>query len=150
MKLAYILSTIMLLTFSACASMSNDVVEGHKKPVKMIYIWDADGHTDINLLNGLKGEAGAFLRSNGFALAADADSTDAYLKITVIDAYRDGDRGKSYIKARLYILDSSDNTTIYDATYEASASGGGFDGPEYPIQKFVEGVLADFVKEQRK
>ena len=146
----YILKLFVLVVavaaLSACAGTADNVAKHSAKPVKTIYVWDADRHTDIALLTGLKGEAGAYLRSKGFMLSADPAVTDAYLKISVTDAYRDADKGRSYIKARLYILDATDNSVIYDRTYEADASGGGVDGPEYPIRKFIEEAMREFVK----
>jgi len=137
---------ISLASLSSCASNEATVVEGREKQIKALFVWDADGATDFTLLNNLKGETMMYLRRKGFAISADPDKTDAYVKITVFDATRDPDKKRSYIKARLYIIDAADNSVMYDRTYDASAYGGGFDGPEYPVVDFVEGVLGDFAR----
>ena len=138
---------LAVFALASCAGEKNAVVEGRMKHIKSLYVWDADGATDIALLNGLKAETMAYLGSRGFTMSADPEKTDAYVKITVYDAERNADKGKSYLNARLYILDASDNTIIYDSTSDESASGGGFEGPEYPVRDFVEDALRDFMRD---
>jgi len=143
---SFLLVLLALTALSSCAGNESAVVEGRTEHIKSLYVWEADGATDIGLLNALKGETMSYLNSKGFTISADPDKTDAYVKISVYDAERSGDKGRSYMRARLYILDASDNTIIYDTTNDAGASGGGFDGPEYPVRDFVEDALRDFVR----
>jgi hypothetical protein len=133
---------VMLIAVAGCASQE----AARKGPapgahqVNSVYIWDADGHTDLTLLRDLKAEAAIFMKTMGKAVSDDPEATDAFIKITVLDASKDEDSGRTSVKARLYILDARDNNVIYDTTYKARGKG------DYPARGFVKGALEDFVK----
>ena len=129
-----------LFMLAACGHQA--ATDKGTRQVKTVYLWDADGYTDLALLRGLKAEAASYLKTNGVAVSDDPAATDAYLKITVLGAGKDEDTGKASVKARLYILDASDNSTVYDATYEAKGRG------DYPVKEFVRGALKGFIGDE--
>jgi type IV pilus biogenesis protein CpaD/CtpE len=140
LKKLFVLVALSAL-LSACAGNKTQAVNNAPaKPVNTVYIWDADGHTDLALLRGLKAEAVSYMRSKGVVVSDNPEATDAYLKVTVIDAVKDEDANSAYIKARLYILSASDSSIIYDMTYEVKAKG------DYPARKFVQGALKGYFK----
>ncbi len=112
--------------------------------IKVVYLWDADGHIDLSLLRALKDEAAKDMKDKGLSVSDNPDATDAYVKITVLEGSRDADKGKSFLKARLYVVDGSDQSVVYDRTAEASASGGGDNGPDYPVADVVRALLKDY------
>jgi len=133
----------LLVVLAGCADQggAKPLVTGGRQ-IHTLYLWDADGHTDIALLNALKTETANNLKSHGYTISNDADKTDAYVKITVLDAYRSADKRSAYIKARVYVVASEDGRMLFDNQYESWASGGTkFVAPEYPVDKFVKGVL---------
>jgi hypothetical protein len=113
------------------------------KDVQVVYLWDVDGHIDLDLLRAMKAEATRELKEKGFRVSAEAGATECYVKLTVINANRNGDLHKSYIRARMYLLNAQDSSTLYDKTAEAWATGGSYEGPEYPVKE----VVAELVKE---
>lgn len=133
------LSISLLIVISACAPRVagrlsvNDV----NKKVHTLYIWDADGHTDLALLRGLKAEAGKQLSAAGYTVATDPDVAQAYVKVTVDDAMKEGSPS---IMGRLYIVDSADQSIIYDKTCEARSGKEG-----YPFESFIGCALSEFV-----
>jgi hypothetical protein len=112
--------------------------------IKTVYLWDADGHTDLTLLRGLKAQAARELRAKGLIVSDNPTATDAYVKITVIDANRDDAAGTSFIKARLYTISAVDNQTLYDKTAEARAKGAKEEAPAYPIEEEVRELLSEY------
>ena len=124
------------------AKTKADVVTPGKQ-VKTLYIWDADGHTDLTLLRALKAGAKKELNTRGFIVTDDPNANEAFVKITVLDAFRDADKGKSYIKARMYFVDAMDNGVFYDKTAEARVSGHG-ETVDYPVGALVTVLLSDY------
>ena len=143
-------AALFLLLLSGCAMQDGSMkplVTADAAKVKTVYVWDADGYTDMNLLRELKTEAQRQLKEKGLLISDNAASTDAYVKITVIDGKRDADTKRSFIKARLYALGSMTGELIYDKTAEATAKGGKqFEGPEYPVRDEVKELLSDWPK----
>ena len=149
--LAPLLLAAVFLVFTACASTGPAAkpAESTTAPeklakIKVVYLWDADGHIDLSLLRALKAEEARVLKDKGLSVSDNPDATDAYVKITVLEGGRDADKGKSYLKARLYVVDASDQSVAYDRTAEAGASGGGDNGPEYPVGSVVSALLKDY------
>jgi ABC-type glycerol-3-phosphate transport system substrate-binding protein len=148
LKRFYALSLLLLaLLLAACAGTPKQpAVSPAVKQIRTVYIWDADGHTDLSLLRGLKEAARKSLKEKGLIVTDDPNAAQAYVKVTVIDAGRDADAGKSHVRARLYLVDATDGATIYDMTAEAHASGGGDNGPAYPMEQVMEKLLSDYPK----
>ncbi len=158
MKLFAPVFALLLLTLSACASTGGG---GAAKATMMIpairalqsvYVWDADGYPDINLLRALKAEAAKELRAKGLLVSNDQNSTQAYVKITVLKGYDSVNKGRSYLKARLYFMDAAGENIFYDKTASASLSGdrptgnGGEEGPGWPVKRVVHKLLSDYPK----
>lgn len=137
------LSALLLVTVVACSPKVTGRLDAFNKDkkVKVLYVWDADGHTDLSLLRGLKDETARQLAAGGYVVSTNPNATGAYVKITVDDAVP-GDDG--YIRARLYIVDSTDPVIVYDKTCEARSGGEG-----YPIASFVGCALSEFVSGAR-
>ncbi len=133
-----ILAVITMLFLSSCAPKSVGVLKVHdmSRKIKTVYVWDADGHTDLSLLIGLKTEAQSYLGMNGFVVSKDPNTTDAYVKMTVDDAVKGED---GFIKARLYIVAAADQKIIYDKSCDV-----GSDSQGYPAARFVDCALAEF------
>jgi len=132
-------AVVALVLLGACAPRNVGVLSMYdtSRQVKTVYVWDADGHIDLNLLRGLRYEAEAQLTAGGFTVSKDPNATEAYVKITVDDA-APGKNG--FIKARLYIIEAGTQDIIYDKTCEVGPS------PEnYPIAEFVRCALAEFI-----
>ena len=136
-------AALILVAAVSCAH-----VRAVKRPaaaaVKTVYLWDADGYTDASLLTALKLVTARYLKSGGFTVTGDPYATDAYVKITVIDAAPAADGSAGYIEARLYVVDARDNAVIFDRTCRVSAPDGGAKGPEYPVAAFVRCALKGF------
>jgi len=140
MSKKFVVLIALLVLLASCAANGPHETKPASPRVNTVYIWDADGHIDLALLRGLKAEAGSYMKSKGIAVSDNPEATESYLKITVIDATKDEDSGHAYINARLYILNASDSSIIYDRTFEAKGKG------DYPIGKFVEGALKDYFR----
>lgn len=144
----FITSALFVLLLSGCASQSQamkPLVTADAAKVKTVYVWDADGNSDINLLRALKAEAQRQLKEKGLLISDNAASTDAYVKITVLDGSRDADTKRSFVRARLYALGSMTGELVYDKTAEASAKGGKrFEAPEYPVRDEVKELLSNW------
>ncbi len=119
---------LLLLILSSCASTGG----GNPKATMMmpairalqsVYVWDADGYPDIDLLRALKAETSKELREKGLLVSNDQNATQAYVKITVLEGYNNVNKGRSYLKARLYFIDAAGENIFYDKTASASLSG---------------------------
>lgn len=133
-----LLTVLALLLLGSCAPRNVGVLKAHdtSRKIKTVYVWDADGHTDLSLLLGLKTEARSYLALNGFMVSKDPNTTEAYVKITVDDAEKGED---GFIKARLYIIGAADQKIIYDKYCDV-----GSDSPGYPAARFVDCALKEF------
>ena len=143
-KICLFIFIIAILSSCAEQSPKATVVAERARQIKTVYVWDADGHSNLSLLKGLKAEAKKQLKEKGLIVVDDPSSTESYAKVTVLSAYNDPDKGKAYISARMYLIDASDNSIFYDKTAEAKASGGGENGPGYPIEKIIRELLLDY------
>ena len=132
------LSMLAVLFVASCAPKvaGHLAVNNMEKKVHTLYIWDVDGHTDLALLRGLKAEAGKQLSAAGYTVTTGPNATQAYVKITVDDAIKEGSPS---IMGRLYIVDSTDQTIIYDKTCEARSGKEG-----YPFDSFIGCALSEF------
>lgn len=144
----FITAALFVFLLSGCASQSTamkPLVTADAAKVKTVYVWDADGNSDINLLRALKAEAQRQLREKGLLISDNAASTDAYVKITVLDGSRNADTKKTFVIARLYALGSMTGELMYDKTAQATAKGGKqFEAPEYPVREEVKELLSDW------
>lgn len=138
-RLLLVMSLSALLFAAACAPKVTGLVSVNNaaKKVHTLYIWDADGHTDLLLLRGLKAEATRQLVAGGYIVSSDPNATAAYVKITVDDAVKD--KG-GFIRGRLYVVDAMDQGIIYDKTCDAGSGGDG-----YPMDKFIGCALSEFM-----
>jgi len=142
-RLSLFLVFLTIAVFSACAhSEPPKLVARTLSRIHTVYVWDADGHIDLALLRGLKAEAGKKMREYGYIVTGDPGAAEAFVKVTVVDAKRDADNKTAFVKARLYIIDSSESAIVYDKTAEARATGGGDDGPEYPVAAVVADLIS--------
>ncbi len=148
---------LLLLTLSACASTGGGETKATMmmpaiRALQSVYIWDADGYPDINVLQALKAETAKQLREKGLLVSNDQNATQAYVKITVLKGYNNVNEGRSYLKARLYFIDAAGENIFYDKTASASLSGdiktrdGGEKGPGYPVKQVVRELLSDYPK----
>lgn len=138
-RLLLVMLLLAVLSVAACAPKMTGLVSVNnvEKKVHTLYIWDADGHTDLALLRGLKAEATRQLVAGGYIVSSDPNATAAYVKITVDDAVKD--KG-GFIRARLYIVDAMDQGIIYDKICEAGSGGDG-----YPTDRFIGCALSEFM-----
>ncbi len=157
MKLFVPVFALLALSLSACASTGGGAKAATMmmpaiRALHMVYVWDADGYPDINLLRALKAEAAEELRAKGLLVSNDQNSTQAYVKITVLKGYESVNKGRSYLKARLYFMDAAGENIFYDKTASASLSGdrptgsGGEKGPGWPVKQLVRELLSDYPK----
>jgi hypothetical protein len=130
--------------WGACAHTEKAVVSQGLSSIKTVYLWDADGHTDLSLLRGLKAHAARELRAKGLIVSDNPTATDAYVKVTVIDANREDASGITFIKARLYVISAADNSTLYDKTAEMKTTGGKEEAPAYPVDVEAKELLSDY------
>ncbi len=147
---------LIALFLSACASPGGGTKAAMMMPavraLQAVYVWDADGYPDINLLRALKAETAKELREKGLLVSNDQNSTQAYVKITVLKGYDSVSRDRSYLKARLYFIDAAGENIFYDKTASASLSGdrptgnGGEKGPGWPVKRLVRKLLSDYPK----
>ncbi len=155
-RIAPILASLLLI-LSACASAGGGGTKATMmmpaiRDLQTVYIWDADGYPDINLLQALKAEAAKQLREKGLLVSTNQNSTQAFVKITVLKGYDSVSKGKSYLKARLYFIDAVGENIFYDKTADAGLSGdrktrdGGEKGPGYPVKQIVRELLSDYPK----
>jgi len=128
----------------ACAHGEKALVSPGLSGIKTVYLWDADGHIDLNLLRGLKAAAAKELKAKGILVTDNASATDAYVKVTVIDASRNEDAGTTFVKARLYIITAADNLTLYDKTAQTGVKWNKEDAPAYPVEEEVKKLLSDY------
>lgn len=135
---------ILVLFMGACAHAEKAVVSQGLSGIKTVYLWDADGHTDLSLLRGLKAQAARELRAKGLIVSDNPTATDAYVKITVVDANREDASGISFINARLYVLSAIDNSILYDKTAETRAKGAKEEAPEYPVDAETRALLNEY------
>lgn len=141
-RLLYV--AMLFLFIGGCAHGESAVVSKGLAGIKTVYIWDADGHIDLTLLRGLKAQAARELRAKGLIVSDNATATDAYVKITVIDANRDDASGISFINARLYVVSAADNSILFDKTAETRAKGVKEEAPPYPVDAEARELLSEY------
>ena len=135
---------MLFLFLGACAHGEKAVVSKGLTGIKTVYLWDADGHTDLTLLRGLKAAASKELRAKGILVSENPSATDAYVKITVVDANRDDATETTFVNARLYVINAADNSVLYDKTAETSAKGAKEEAPPYPVDAEVRELLSEY------
>ena len=141
-RLLYV--AILILFMGACAHAEKASVSPGLSGIKTVYLWDADGHIDLSLLRGLKAAASKELRAKGILVSDNPSATEAYVKITVVDANRDDATGTTYVMAHLYVISAADNSTLYDKTAETRIKWGKEDAPPYPVEEEVRKLLSDY------
>ena len=141
-RLLYV--AILVLFMGACAHGEKALVSPVLSGIKTVYLWDADGHIDLSLLRGLKSAASKELRAKGILVSDNPSATDAYVKITVVDANRDDATGTTFVNARLYVISAADNSTMYDKTAETKVTDGKDEAPAYPVEDEIKKLLSDY------
>lgn len=141
-RLLYV--AILMLFMGACAHGEKAIVLPGLSGIKTVYMWDADGHIDLSLLRGLKAAASKEFRAKGILVSDNPSATEAYVKITVVDANRDDTTGTTFVKAHLYVISAADNQTLYDKTAETHIKWGRDEAPAYPVEEEVRKLLSDY------
>jgi len=144
----YALLLGLLITVAACAPTQVTKPTAAMPKINKIFVWDADGHTDLTFLRGLKAEAQVYLKSKGFSVPENEGAADAYLKITVYDAMDDDGHGHSYVNARAYLVLASDESVVYDRTYEARVKLTDGAAPAFPVNEYIREALKDLKSEK--
>lgn len=135
---------VLMLFIGGCAHGEKAIVSQGLSGIKTVYLWDADGHIDLSLLRGLKAAEAKELRAKGILVSDNPSATDAYVKITVVNANRDDATGTTFVNARLYVISAADNSTLYDKTAETRIKWGKDEAPSYPVEEEVRKLLSDY------